>query len=119
MLEDMEKTISMAELTRNADRIVRDIERGGVVYRIKRPGRRTMLLMDKQHYENQLWWSEFVARHPNWKEEMDEARRDLVAGRLIPLDVFLKERGLDGPVHTPKRRRAVRRASRDRRKKSR
>jgi hypothetical protein len=115
MLADMKKTISMADLARNTERIAKDIERQGIVYRIKRPGRRTLLLMDKKYFDDQLFWSEFVARHPNWEQEMEENRRALREGRCITLEQFLQERGLADPQPQPRRAASTRGRLRPRR----
>jgi PHD/YefM family antitoxin component YafN of YafNO toxin-antitoxin module len=119
MLEDMQKTISIAQLSRNAEEIVKSVERDGTVYQVKRPGRRAVLIMDKQQFEDRLFWLEFELRHPNWREEMDEARRLLAEGKLKTLDQFLEERGLAEAAHSRKRGGAVRRATHSRREKGR
>jgi len=119
MIEDMKKTISTADLSRNTERIAKEIEQQGIVYRIKRPGRRTLLLMDKKYFDDQLSWSEFVAQHPNWEQEMEDNRRALREGRCITLDQFLQERGLADPQPKPRRTTATRRGVRSRRQSNR
>jgi hypothetical protein len=115
MLEAMEKTISMAQLAKNPERIADDIEAAGTVYRIKRPGRRTMMLVDHQYFESRLATLEFMQRHPNWKQELEETRREYDAGLCIPLEQILAERGLAEAARNIEGKSTVRRASGSRR----
>ena len=119
MLIDMEKTISMAELTRNAERIAKDIETAGTVYRVERPGHRSMLLIDLDYFDGRIAALEFMQMHPNWREEIEEGRREFREGKCIPLDLALRELGLDEPSPKTKRAKATRRSARARRTKSR
>ena|SRR2546421_11518942 len=118
MLNDMEKTISMATLARNPERIALDIELAGTVYRITRRGRRTMLLMDHQYFERWVATFELIQQHPNWEEELAQGRRDIAEGRGIDLDDIRRELGLDRPANT-KGRRSVTRIARTRSRKGR
>ena len=103
MLRAMEKTISLTELERNAERIAKDIEVANTVYRIKRPGHRSMMLIDHQYFESWVATIDFVQRHPNWEAEMEEGQRDILEGRGIPLEVAIKELGLEGRYPKPTR----------------
>lgn len=103
MLEDMDrKTISLARLTKDADRIVRDIDSSGTVYSIKRPGGRTMLLMDEEYFDGWRTVAELMQR-PNWREELVESRSAFAAGRFRTLDEIERELGLDRPAHSRSR----------------
>jgi hypothetical protein len=119
MLDEMQKTISMADLAKNAERIAKDIETAGTVYRIRRPGHRPMLLMDQEQLECRIATIEFMARHPNWEQELEEGRREYREGKCVPLDVVIKELGLDDVPRKAKRAKTVPRTSSARRSKSR
>jgi PHD/YefM family antitoxin component YafN of YafNO toxin-antitoxin module len=109
MLETMEKkTISMAQLAKNAEQIASDIEASGALYRIKRPGGKTMLLMDKAYFDSWVATLEFMQDHPNWRAELDQAERDYRAGLFIPYEQVRKELGLDRRARAPKRGRSAR-----------
>lgn len=115
MLIDMQKVISMARLTRDAERIADDIEEAGTVYRIQRRGRRSMLLMDQEYFEGWVATVEFMQLHPNWEQELAEARTDFDEGRCKTLDEVRVELGLDrSPL--AKRVRSTRRTTRRRRR---
>lgn len=104
MLEAMEKkTISMAQLAKNTEQIADDIEASGTLYRIRRPGRKTMLLMDTEYFESWVATVEFMQDHPNWRSELEQSERDYRAGLYIPYDQLRKELGLDRPARTTKR----------------
>jgi hypothetical protein len=45
---------------------------------------------------------------PNWREELEQSRRDAAAGRGRPLEVVLKELGLDRPAQRKRRSAAPR-----------
>jgi hypothetical protein len=106
----MQKTISMAQLAKNAEVIAKDIETSGTLYRIKRPGRRRLLLVDDQYFERLAATHEFMLRHPNWKQELAQAEREYAAGLYIPLEQVLEERGLAEVAGKAKRKGATRRA---------
>lgn len=114
MLEEMRKTISLAQLAKHAERIADDIETG-TVYRIKQPGRRAMILLDHQVFESRLATIEFMQRHPNWRRELAEARRQYEAGLYVPYEQVRKELGLAEPRRKPSRSSSARRTSTDRR----
>jgi PHD/YefM family antitoxin component YafN of YafNO toxin-antitoxin module len=114
MLEAMEKTISMAQLAKNVERIADDIEAAGTVYRIKRPGRRAIVLIDQQYFESRLATLEFMQRHPNWKQELEEGRRQYQAGLYLPYEQIRKELGLDESGRKAKRRSSARRPAQNR-----
>jgi PHD/YefM family antitoxin component YafN of YafNO toxin-antitoxin module len=117
MLEDMEKkTISVSELAKNAERIARDVDASGTVYHIKRRGRSGMLLMDHDYY---LAWRDAIElmQRPNWREELEQSRRDFAAGRYRDLEDVVKELGLDRAAQ-PRRRAAASRPARPGRTKS-
>lgn len=115
MLDAMEKTISMAQLAKNTEEIARDIETTGTLYRIKRPGRKRLVLVDDHYLERLAATIEFKLMHPNWKEELAQAKRDYEAGLYIPFEQILAERGLAEPGRKAKRKSTVRRATRSRR----
>ena len=119
MLEDMEKTISMAQLAKNTAEIAKDIEASGAVYRIKQRGGKTMLLMDKDYFESWVETVEFMQEHPNWRAELEQGERDYAAGLCIPYDQLRKELGLDRAARHAKRGRATRSTARDRQKRRR
>jgi hypothetical protein len=119
MLDDMEKTISMSTLAKNTERIAKDIEKAGTVYRIRRPGRRSMLLVDDSYLERWRATCEFIAQHPDWEREMAEADREYAEGKYIPLEVVLKELGLDEVRTKAGRGKTARARSTGRRRKAR
>jgi PHD/YefM family antitoxin component YafN of YafNO toxin-antitoxin module len=109
MLEEMRKTISLAQLAKDPERIARDIDSSGAVYYVKRPGHRPMLLMDEEYFEGWRVVIELM-QQPNWREELEQSRRDFAAGRYRDLEEVVKELGLDRPAQ-PRRRRSAPRAS--------
>jgi hypothetical protein len=119
MLDAMEKTISMAQLAKNTEEIARDIETTGTLYRIKRPGRKRLLLVDDHYLERLAATIEFKLMHPNWKEELAESRRQYQAGLCIPLEQALAERGLADLAPNSKSKGSPGRAARGRRKRRR
>jgi hypothetical protein len=119
MLDEMKKTISMAQLAKNVERIATDIERTGTVYRIRRPGHRSMLLVDRDYIEGLKVVAELDAMHPRWREEIVEGRREVAQGHGIPIEVALAELGLADPAAHPKRLGKARKPSRSRRAKGR
>ena len=114
MLESMEKTISMAQLAKNTEKIARDIETSGTLYRIKRPGRKRLVLVDDDYFDRYIATLEFFALHPNWKEELEQGRREYEAGLFVPWEHVRKELGLAEPRRKAKRDRSARRTTRDR-----
>jgi PHD/YefM family antitoxin component YafN of YafNO toxin-antitoxin module len=93
----MRKTVSMAQLARHMERIANDIEAKGTVYRIKRPGHPTMLLMDDQYFDG--WMAVIdIMRMPNWREQWDESNRQIAEGRGRELETIVRELGLDRPT---------------------
>jgi PHD/YefM family antitoxin component YafN of YafNO toxin-antitoxin module len=107
------KTISMAQLAKNTETIVRDIDSSGAVYRIKRPGRPRVLMMTEEYFEGWLVVAE-LSGNPEVREQLEQSRRDAAAGRGRTLDEIEKELGLDRPASTSRSRAASRttRASR-------
>jgi hypothetical protein len=91
ILDDMEKTISMSQLAKDPERIARDIEKAGTVYRIRRPGRRSMMLVDQDYLEDQLAMYAFLARHPNLEQELEQGRRDFLDGKCIPIEDVMRD----------------------------
>ena len=111
MLEAMQrKTISMARLAKDPDRIARDIDSSGAIYSIKRRGERTMLLMNEDYFEGWLSVIELM-KQPNWREELEQSRQDFAAGRGRDLEEVVREIGLDRRAQ-PRRRSAAPRSSR-------
>jgi hypothetical protein len=90
-----QKTISMRQLEKHAERIATDIEASGTVYRITRRGHRPLLMIDSEYIESLIATIDFMTAHPNWKAEMAQSRKDLAEGRCITLDEFLVKYGLD------------------------
>ena len=117
ILDEMRKTISMSQLSKNTERIASDIETKGTVYRIKRPGHRAMLLVDDDYFESRLAMLDIQRAFPNWREAWARSQRELAEGRGRTLDEVARELGLDSP--TIKRgRRSTRGASGSRSSKS-
>lgn len=106
MLDEMEKTISMAELAKHADRIAADMKSAGTIYRIRRPGRRSMVLVDQEYLERYRATCEFIAQHPNWEQELAESDEEYRQGKFIPLEVVLAQLGIADEGATPSKRRA-------------
>jgi hypothetical protein len=54
-----------------------------------------MVLVDNEYYEG---WMAAIdeMRRPDWREALEETRRDAAAGRGRSLDVIAKELGLEG-----------------------
>jgi PHD/YefM family antitoxin component YafN of YafNO toxin-antitoxin module len=115
MLDAMEKTISMAQLAKNAEQIARDIETTGTTYRIKRPGRKKLMLIDDRYFERWAAMIELKLLHPNLEEELAQSRRDYEAGLFVPLEQVIAERGLADNRRLGARKTAVRRSPRSRR----
>jgi hypothetical protein len=111
MLAAMEKTISIAQLAKNAEAIAKDIETSGTLYRIKRPGRKRLLLVDDQYFERWAATREFMLRHPNWKQELAQGDREYAAGLYVPLEQILEERGLAEVARKAKRKSGAGRTS--------
>jgi hypothetical protein len=108
MLEDMEKTVSMAQLAKNTVEIAKDIEASGAVYRIKQRGHKTMLLMDQEYFDSWVMTREFMQDHPNWRAELEQGERDYRAGLYVPYEELRKELGLDRAPRHAKRGRSAR-----------
>jgi hypothetical protein len=109
----MEKTISLARLAKNVERVAREIESAGTVYRIRRPGGKSIVVMDQGHLDAELEWAAFFAAHPNWRAEIETAERELRDGRTVPLDAVLTS--LRSPRMTEASARGESRASSGRR----
>jgi PHD/YefM family antitoxin component YafN of YafNO toxin-antitoxin module len=120
MLDDMEKTISMSTLTKDAERIAKDIESRKTLYRVKRTGGSDIVVMDRDQYESWVATVEFLMQHPNWREELAEGDRQLANGECRLLEDVLQELGIEVPApHAPRRapaRRAARGGKKPRRK---
>lgn len=110
MLDEMQKTISMSDLTRHAERIAKDVETARTVYRIKRPGKSSMLLVHAGYFEDQLTTLEFIAQHPNWREELERGHREYLEGKSVSLEDVCRELGIEIPPAHAKRRKGSRRA---------
>jgi PHD/YefM family antitoxin component YafN of YafNO toxin-antitoxin module len=110
MLDDMEKTISMAELAKHAERIARDIETAGTVYRIKRVGRPNILVIDELYLERRVAMAELM-QVPGWQEHLEQSRRDFEQGRSRPLDDVLEELGFAESRAKQRRSKAARRVA--------
>jgi PHD/YefM family antitoxin component YafN of YafNO toxin-antitoxin module len=117
MLEEMKKTISMSQLAKDPERIAKDVETTGTVYRITRGRNKSMMLMDAGYFEAWKVTLEFMQR-PNWREEWAEAERQVANGELYDLDDVLAELGLETPAER-RRKKAARRPTAARRGKGR
>jgi PHD/YefM family antitoxin component YafN of YafNO toxin-antitoxin module len=115
MLDDMEKTISMSQLTKHAERIALDIERSKTVYRVRRPGGNGLLLMDEEYYQGWMMTIELM-QQPNWREEWDQATRDFAQGIARPLEEVVEEIRRDRLAKSSSRRPASRASGRRRTK---
>ena len=113
----MERIISVTDLARNAAAIAREVAAGGTVYRITRGGRGAMVLVSEEYFDGWMAAIEEMQR-PDWREVLDETRRDVAAGRVRSLDSIAKEKGLEGSARGSGRQPA-RREPRTRRKKGR
>ena len=115
MLEEMRKTISLDELSRNAERIADDIGASGAVYRIERRGKAGMMLMDADYYEG--WRAAIeLMKQPDWRAQWDRALEERASGVGRALDDVATELGLDRPAQ-PHRRGTASRAATTRRSK--
>lgn len=112
MLDDMQKTISMSELSKHADRIAKDVDRRKTLYRVNRPSGRDIMIMNLDHYESWVASVEFVTQHPNWREELEESDQQYRDGECRLLEDVLKELGIVVPPPHAPRRTPARRASR-------
>jgi PHD/YefM family antitoxin component YafN of YafNO toxin-antitoxin module len=106
----MQRVISLSELVRNADKIAADLETQQTVYRVRRAGGRGMVLLDEDYYESWIAAIELM-QQPDWKETLEQGRRDIAEGRTVPLEKVLRELGLEDSPHA-KSRAPSRRASR-------
>ncbi|HEX5060605.1 MAG TPA: hypothetical protein VFV99_14655 [Kofleriaceae bacterium] len=111
----MRKTISLAQLAKNPEKIAKDIEASGSTYRIRRPGRKAMLLVGQDYFDSWVASLEFIQRHPNWREELKQSELDYKAGLCRPLDEILEELGLDERPANTRRRGAAPRTATNRR----
>lgn len=102
MLEEMRKTISMSKFAKNPESVARDIDASGAVYSIQRRGRPAVLMMDEEYYEGWRIVIEMMQR-PDWREELEEWRRDAAEGRGRDLEEIAKELGLDRPAESTRR----------------
>ena len=115
----MEKIISVTDLVRNAASIAREVAAEGTVYRITRGGRGAMVLVDKEYFDGWMAAIEEMQR-PDWREVLEETRRDVSAGRGRTLDSSSAHpRTFCIAAPRAGSRKPARRASRNRRKKSR
>jgi hypothetical protein len=115
------KTISMRELLTKAERIATDIDSSGTIYRIKRRGHKTLVLIDECELQLLEESIDFMFENPHWQEEfvrlaqIGRAQLGDSARRGITLDEYLRKRRLDADGRPlPDRRIAIRRTSRNR-----
>jgi hypothetical protein len=97
MLDQMQKTISLAELLADHKRFARDIKKSGTVYRVREPGRRKLALLDSHYMERVEATVEFLAAHPNWKTEFEQQDR----GPWYDLEDVIAELGLERSLAKP------------------
>jgi PHD/YefM family antitoxin component YafN of YafNO toxin-antitoxin module len=95
MLDEMEKTISMAQVKKDVEGVFASAEASRAFYRITRRGHRTMVLVDEEYLDDWIAMIELVAHHPNWQELIEEGERELRQGRAHELHDILKELGLE------------------------
>lgn len=107
MLDEMRKTISMAELAKHAERIADDINASGTIYCIERRGKAGVMLMDANYYEGWRVAIELMQR-ASWREEWAEARLAAERGEGRKLEEVAKELGLDRSDRSRRRRPASR-----------
>jgi hypothetical protein len=111
MLDDMEKTISMAAFVKDPEGIVAAVENGDAMYRIKG---RNAILVDRSSFERMEDWqvfAEFVMHYPDWRKELADVKRELAAGEGRELHEMLRELGLEGQAKSPSRGAAARPAA--------
>lgn len=114
MLDDMEKTISMSQLAKNAERIAQDIESHKTVYRVRHRRGSAMVLMDWASYEQWLAVHDIV-RRPNWLAEWRSTEDQVATHTGRYLDDVMKELG-DGVAERDGRGSAKRATARRARK---
>src|SRR5436190_13071283 len=93
-LDPMPKTITLAQLATQAEQIATDIENAGTVYRIERPGHKSMVLVDSDYHERWRATCEFIAQHPDWERELAVADAQYRAGKFLSLETVMSELGL-------------------------
>jgi len=98
MLENVEKTISIASLIRNMDRVIRDVGDSKVIYRITRGNRSPMMLVDEEYLRSWLALVEDMQR-PDWPSDWQKEERDIAEGRLQELDSVLRALRRDRRAH--------------------
>jgi len=115
------ETISMRELSMNAERIATDIDSSGRKYRIKRRGHRTLVLIDEGELQLLEESIDFMFENPQWQDEFNRLARNgrtrigLDDGPSITLEQFLRDRGLDADGRrSPNRRKTARPVTRRR-----
>jgi PHD/YefM family antitoxin component YafN of YafNO toxin-antitoxin module len=107
MLIEMRKTVSLDELSKNAEGIADDIRTSGAVYRIERRGKPGMMLMDADHYEG--WRAAIeLMKLPDWRARWDRAMAERAAERGRALTDVARELGLDRPAKSHRRGTATR-----------
>ncbi|HTL32706.1 MAG TPA: hypothetical protein VL326_06265 [Kofleriaceae bacterium] len=110
------KTISMRELSTNAERIATDIDSSGAMYRIKRRGHKTLMLIDEEELPL-LQYVDFMFKTPRAQAEF---MRLAMIGRSRLEQEYLREQGLDADGRiSPARKKATRSAHRPRASKAR
>lgn len=107
MLEEMRKTISLAQLAKHAERIADDIEASGTIYCVKRRGKSGLMLLDAEAYEGWLVAIELM-KQPSWREEWATARGAAARGEGRNLEAVAKELDLDRPARLDRRKAASR-----------
>jgi hypothetical protein len=105
MLEEMRKTISLAQLAKHAERIADDIEASGTIYCVKRRGKSGLMLLDAEAYEGWLVAIELM-KQPSWREEWATARGAAARGEGRNLEAVAKELDLDRPARLDRRKAA-------------
>src|SRR5437899_11618641 len=95
VLDEMDKTISMAEVKEDVERVYATAETSRGFYRVERRGHRTIVLDDEEYLDDWMAMIELVAHHPNWQQLLEEGERDVREGRALELHEVLRELGLE------------------------
>lgn len=88
-------TLPITEVRRRLFEITKAVRKPGVHYTITENGKPTVVIMSVDQYES---WQETLSvleDFPNLLEDIKDAEEDLKAGRTVPLEVVLREHGLN------------------------
>lgn len=88
-------TLPITEVRRRLFEITKDAKENGKYYTITENGKPTVVMMSIDEFES---WKETLAvlhDFPNLMEDIKQAEKDIKAGRTIPLEQVLRERGFN------------------------